>query len=266
MGNSPGDESGNSLKAVFRVLPLSDLTAKKSLPMIRPFSRVFILIVCFASVALADDFKTIDGKEYKNVKVRRVEPDGIVLSSKSGISKVYFTELPKEVQERFHYGPENATAQAKEQRAQANVSATANPPLQPSSTAAIDSQGPADLMSHAESALRRGQFAQSAELLNRIVSEHPASQQAQTVYDLRSFLRDKELTQSGPLTASEAQRLRSTMDALDNIRRGYRTATPEKRRALEAIFGAEMFQNTDNGLGSLSSSAAKLRDARDRAR
>jgi hypothetical protein len=71
--------------------------------MIRPFSKVFIFIVCFASVALADDFKTIDGKEYKNVKVSRVEPDGIVLSNKSGISKVYFTELPKEVQERFHY-------------------------------------------------------------------------------------------------------------------------------------------------------------------
>src|SRR5713101_1154076 len=71
--------------------------------MIAPFSKFFVLIVCFASVALADDFKTIDGKEYKNVKVSRVEPDGLVLSSKSGISKVYFTELPKEVQERFHY-------------------------------------------------------------------------------------------------------------------------------------------------------------------
>jgi len=54
-------------------------------------------MVCFASIALADDFKTTDGKEYKNVTVKRVEPDGIVLSSKSGISKVYFTELPKEV-------------------------------------------------------------------------------------------------------------------------------------------------------------------------
>jgi len=59
------------------------------------------LLLCFASVALADDFKTIDGKEYKNATVSRVEPDGIVLSSKSGISKVYFTELPKEVQERL---------------------------------------------------------------------------------------------------------------------------------------------------------------------
>jgi len=38
-------------------------------------------ILCVASVALADDFKTIDGKKHKNVKVKRVEPDGIVLST-----------------------------------------------------------------------------------------------------------------------------------------------------------------------------------------
>ena len=62
-----------------------------------------ILAALFASIALADDFKTTDGKEYKNAKVSRVEPDGIVLRTKSGISKLYFTELPKEVQARFHY-------------------------------------------------------------------------------------------------------------------------------------------------------------------
>ena len=69
-----------------------------------------VLIVCVASIALADDFKAIDGKEYKNVKVKRVEPDGIVLVSKSGISKVYFVELPKEVQQRFNYDPKKAAA------------------------------------------------------------------------------------------------------------------------------------------------------------
>ena len=62
-----------------------------------------VLAALSASFALADDFKTIDGKEYKNAKVRRVEPDGIVLITKSGLSKVYFVELPKEIQERFHY-------------------------------------------------------------------------------------------------------------------------------------------------------------------
>ena len=34
------------------------------------------LILCLASVALADDFKLVDGKEYKNVTVSRMEPDG----------------------------------------------------------------------------------------------------------------------------------------------------------------------------------------------
>jgi thiol-disulfide isomerase/thioredoxin len=75
------------------------------------------VILCFASVVLADDFKAIDGKEYKNVKVSRVEPDGIVLISKSGILKVYFTELPGEVQERFHYDAAQAAAYSAEQTA-----------------------------------------------------------------------------------------------------------------------------------------------------
>jgi hypothetical protein len=62
-----------------------------------------IIAALSASIALAEDFKTITGKEYKNASVSRVEPDGIVLKNKSGIAKVYFTELPKNVQERFHH-------------------------------------------------------------------------------------------------------------------------------------------------------------------
>ena len=69
---------------------------------------VAFLIACFASIAVAEDFKAIDGKEYKDVTVSRVEPDGIVLRTKSGISKLYFVELPKEVQERFHYNAASA--------------------------------------------------------------------------------------------------------------------------------------------------------------
>jgi thiol-disulfide isomerase/thioredoxin len=69
-----------------------------------------LFILCFTAIAIADDFKTVKGKEYKNVTVSRVEPDGIVLKSKSGISKVYFVELPKEVQERFHYNAAIASA------------------------------------------------------------------------------------------------------------------------------------------------------------
>jgi thiol-disulfide isomerase/thioredoxin len=72
-------------------------------------------VLSFAAAALADDFKTVQGKEYKNVTVSRVEPDGIVLKSKSGISKVYFVELPKEVQERFHYNPAIASSYSAQQ-------------------------------------------------------------------------------------------------------------------------------------------------------
>ena len=60
-----------------------------------------ILAALSVSLALAEDFKTIAGKEYKNVTVSRVEADGIVIKGKPGISKVYFVELPKDVQERF---------------------------------------------------------------------------------------------------------------------------------------------------------------------
>ena len=75
-----------------------------------------ILVLCFASLALAEDFKTVDGKEYKNVTVSRVEADGIVIKTKTGLSKIYFVELPKDVQERFHYGSATPTGKAVTQR------------------------------------------------------------------------------------------------------------------------------------------------------
>ena len=73
-------------------------------------TALVILAALSASLALADDFKTTAGKEYKDATVTRVEPDGIIVKTKSGISKLYFGELPGEVQERFHYDPQTATA------------------------------------------------------------------------------------------------------------------------------------------------------------
>ena len=83
-----------------------------------------MLVTLSASVALAEDFKTINGKEYKDATVSRVEADGIVLRTKTGISKVYFVELPKDVQEKFHYGP------AKPIRAQRDHETTQDGPRQ----------------------------------------------------------------------------------------------------------------------------------------
>jgi thioredoxin 1 len=73
------------------------------------------LIVCFAAVAFADDFKLVNGREYKDATVSRVEPDGIVLRTKAGIAKVYFLELPKEDQERYHYNPAVASTYSAQQ-------------------------------------------------------------------------------------------------------------------------------------------------------
>lgn len=73
------------------------------------------LILFVASLTFSEDFKTINGKEYKNATVTRVEPDGIVVKTKSGVTKVYFTELPKQVQEQFHYDSEKAASYSAEQ-------------------------------------------------------------------------------------------------------------------------------------------------------
>jgi len=68
------------------------------------------------SLAMAEDFKTIDGKIYKDATVSHVEADGIVIRTKTGISKIYFVELPKDVQERFHYGSPTPAGNAVTQR------------------------------------------------------------------------------------------------------------------------------------------------------
>ena len=84
--------------------------------MTAPFVVVF-LILFFTAAGFAEDFKTLNGKEYKDATITRVEPDGIVVKTKSGITKVYFAELPKEIQERFHYDPQKASAHSAEQAA-----------------------------------------------------------------------------------------------------------------------------------------------------
>ena len=72
------------------------------------YCGTLILAALFASLALSEDFKTINGKVYKDATVSRIEGDGIVLKTEAGISKVYFSELPQEVQQRFHWAKPEA--------------------------------------------------------------------------------------------------------------------------------------------------------------
>ena len=66
-------------------------------------AAIATLLILLAALARAEDFKTVSGKVYKDATVSRIEADGIELRTKTGISKVYFTELPQDVQERFHW-------------------------------------------------------------------------------------------------------------------------------------------------------------------
>jgi hypothetical protein len=76
--------------------------------------QIAFFVILSTSVALAEDFKTVSGKEYKDATVTRVEGDGIILRTKTGISKVYFAELPKDVQERFRPAQATPTAAPRE--------------------------------------------------------------------------------------------------------------------------------------------------------
>jgi hypothetical protein len=76
-----------------------------------------IFLLSFAATALSEDFHTLNGKEYKDATVTRVEPDGITVKTNSGVTKVYFTELPKDVQEQFHYDSAKAASYSAEQAA-----------------------------------------------------------------------------------------------------------------------------------------------------
>ena len=87
------------------------------------YCGTLILAVLFASLALSEDFKTVSGKVYKDATVSRVEADGIELKTKTGISKVYFTELPQDVQERFHWAKPDAPREPFYRRLAAAVAA-----------------------------------------------------------------------------------------------------------------------------------------------
>jgi hypothetical protein len=102
------------------------------------------LFFCFASQASGEDF-TVNGKEYKDATVSRIEPDGLVLKTKSGISKVYFTELPKEVQKRYGYDPQKAAEFNNSERAAVAKSNAATVPQQPVASASDEKEHDVEL-------------------------------------------------------------------------------------------------------------------------
>jgi hypothetical protein len=88
----------------------------------KPTLIIIALAMLTASVC-AEDFKTINGKEYKNATVTRVEPDGIGIRFSGGVVKLPFTELPDDVRKRYNYDASKAAAYVAEQTALAQQAA-----------------------------------------------------------------------------------------------------------------------------------------------
>src|SRR5215813_3002324 len=101
-----------------RTPPLCDCRVENKRGRIRrvkhPHGTALVILFLSASVALAEDFRTVNGKEYKNATVTRVEADGIIVRTAGGISKIYFVELPKDVADKW-LAPIRAAEQAAEE-------------------------------------------------------------------------------------------------------------------------------------------------------
>ena len=80
-----------------------------------------IIATLSAAIALADDIKTNNGKEYKNATVTRVEPDGIMVKFSGGLVKIPFKDLSDELKQKYHYNSEEAQKFAADTAARINA-------------------------------------------------------------------------------------------------------------------------------------------------
>ena len=104
LGNSSGNESRTDSLSTFVIVVWGAKRGRiRRVKHWKP--TLAILMALSATFAVADDFRTTKGKEYKNVTVSRVESDGIVIKFKGGIVKLPFTELPSDVQKKYEYNP-----------------------------------------------------------------------------------------------------------------------------------------------------------------
>jgi hypothetical protein len=61
------------------------------------------IIALISYGAFARDFKTLDGKIYKNAKIKIEKPNGIGILHSTGITFIKFINLPEEVQKEFNF-------------------------------------------------------------------------------------------------------------------------------------------------------------------
>jgi len=76
-------------------------------------NKLAALLVLFTCSCLAGDLTTLDGTTYRNVKVSRVEADGLVITHAAGGCKLDFLKLPEEVRKQYSYDAAKAEAAKK---------------------------------------------------------------------------------------------------------------------------------------------------------
>lgn len=90
--------------------------------------RIGLLVVaCLlvtASSFAGDSITTRKGTTYENIKVTRVDPDGITIRHPGGIVKLFFPELTKEDQDKYGYDPEKHRQHYNQQQRAAQHAAT----------------------------------------------------------------------------------------------------------------------------------------------
>jgi hypothetical protein len=167
------------------------------------------------------------GKEYKNVTVSRVEADGLVLKGKSGISKVYFTELPKEVQQRFHYEPAQA----------AEFTAATQAGVQSFNAEAVRQQQESKRALEQQRLAAERQARLEAELQKKVEAEHQAQ------FAARAAVQRQQLAnwQAAKTEESREQEIRALRDEVNAARIEAARARREAKAAQE-LRGPEAYQ------------------------
>lgn len=70
--------------------------------MLKRLLLVFLLSITAAGAETFQVLRTLTGIEFRNVTIRKVEPDGIRISHAGGDSKVLIRELPEEIRFRYY--------------------------------------------------------------------------------------------------------------------------------------------------------------------
>jgi hypothetical protein len=78
--------------------------------------RAAPLLLLMCVTAHSEDFGTINRRSYNGVLVTRWEPDGVMVRTKYGISKIYFCEMTEQLHAKYHYNPEAAQQYAATER------------------------------------------------------------------------------------------------------------------------------------------------------